>query len=175
MSRSSLMIDLDDPRTRKIADVMANATCKKILSLLAERELSESELAVELRSPLNTINYNMKKLVAAGLVEQVRSLLSVKGRAVKVYRVSQKNIVISPRTLTKGVLPAFIVALVATLGVKIYSSSPSDASMAAFAAEKSGDVAMVAAQTANSPLWMWFLGGALVALVALSVWNWFFR
>lgn len=175
MARSSLMIDLDDPRTRKIADVMANSTCKKILSLLAERELSESELATHLKAPLNTINYNMKKLVAAGLVEPVRSLLSVKGRAVKVYRVSQKNIVISPRTLTKGVLPAFLVVLIAALGIKIQTSSVGG-EVAAFASEKSVDSAMMVTQTASSsPLWIWFLAGALLALAVLSVWNWFSR
>lgn len=182
MSRSSLMIDLDDPRTQKIADVMANATCKKILSLLAERELSESELAQELRSPLNTINYNMKKLVAAGLVETTRSLWSTKGRAVKVYRVSQKKIVISPRTLTKGVLPAFLVALLATLGIRatflsqnVYSG---DAQTASLAVEKSIGVSTAMIQSPEpflSHAWLWFFIGAVVALGVLSIWNWLFR
>lgn len=184
MARSSIMIDLDDPRTQKIADVMANATCKKLLASLAERELSESELARLLGAPLNTVNYNMKKLVAAGLVEPIRSLWSSKGRAVKVYRVSQKKIVISPRTLTKGVLPAFAVAFIASLGIYLGNLPSQDASfaegtsLAATAMEKSVDIVTTSGQTLGplvSYAWLWFLLGAVIALATLSVWNWFNR
>ena len=173
------MIDLDDPRTQKLADVISNATCKKILSLLAEHELSESELARRLNVPLNTINYNMKKLVAAGIIEPVRSMWSAKGRVVKVYRVSHKNIVISPRTLTKGVLPAFLVTLIAATGVRFWSVGRSgDMLVASETATsivmKSSDVGVVVASSSSSA-WLWLLLGAVIALVSLSVWNRFSR
>mgnify|MGYP001559716106 CR=1 FL=1 len=173
------MIDLDDPRTQKLADVISNATCKKILSLLAEHELSESELARRLNVPLNTINYNMKKLVAAGIAEPVRSLWSAKGRAVKVYRVSRKSIVISPRTLTKGVLPAFLVTLIAAAGAWLWPTGSSEGALMASEtatdiAMKSADVGVVVASS-SSPAWLWLLLGAVIALVTLSVWNWFSR
>ena len=50
MGNSSIMIDLDDPRTAKIADVISNKTTKKILAELAERELSGGELSSALSS-----------------------------------------------------------------------------------------------------------------------------
>lgn len=38
--KNALMIDLDDERAEKIAEVITNKTCKKILSALAEKEMS---------------------------------------------------------------------------------------------------------------------------------------
>ena len=59
---NSIMIDLNDPRTEKIADVISNKTSKKILTLLADNELSESEIAKGIGAPMNTVGYNIKKL-----------------------------------------------------------------------------------------------------------------
>lgn len=180
MSHNAVLIDLNDPRTVKLAEVISNATCKRILALLAEHDLSESELAHRLNAPLNTINYNMKKLVAAGLVSSVRSLWSSKGRAVKVYRVSRKNIVISPRALLRGVLPVSLVALAATFGVRTWElsrlASPdvmkvSGASLEATSAA-TDSVAAPLAQGLLSHFWFWFLAGAALGIAALFMWNW---
>lgn len=179
MSRSYVMIDLNDPRTAKLADVMANRTCKHILALLAEQELSESELARKLNAPLNTINYNMKKLVAAGLVEPVRSLWSSKGRAVKVYRVSHKKIVISPKSFGRGIIPALLVSGIATLGIWAWSLSrtPVINETGSLATMKVAEGAAAMASTSSllvSPVvWVWFLWGALVAIATLAFWDWF--
>lgn len=109
MTKSSIMIDLDDPRSAKIAEVMSNKTSKRILNLLSEREMSESEIAGELKLPMNTIGYNTKKLVEAGLVEKVDKFFwSSKGKKMNYYKISNKRIVISPRRMARGVLPALI-------------------------------------------------------------------
>ena len=41
-------------------------------------------------------------------------------------------------------------------------------------AMKSADVGVVVASS-SSPAWLWLLLGAVIALVTLSVWNWFSR
>ncbi len=115
------MIDLNDPRTEKIADVISNESAKKILGALAEREMSESELSKELGIKMNTIGYNVKKLEDAGLIEKVKGFLwSVKGKRIHRYKVSDKRIIISPRTMSRGVLPAVIVSGIIALGIKIF-------------------------------------------------------
>lgn len=176
MDRSYVMIDLDDPRTARLAEVMSNSTCKKILGFLAHSELSESELSRSLKVPLNTINYNMKKLVSAGLAEPARSLLSVKGKAVRVYRISHKKIVISPKTLSRGVLPALVVAALGSIGLWMFNSRSS----IEYAAFDAGRVAKIADSgafyeflAAAPSSWAWFFIGALIALATLSLWNWF--
>ena len=84
MSDSYFNVDLNDPRASAIAEVLSNKSCKAILALLAEQsEISEGEIAVKLGMPLNTVGYNMKKLVEAGFVEKSSGFFwSVKGKRV---------------------------------------------------------------------------------------------
>ena len=176
MTQKYLMLDVDDPRANAIADVLANKTCKKILGLLAERELSESELASALHVPLNTINYNVKKLASAGLIESSRSLWSSKGRAVKVYRVSGKKIVISPKTMIRGLVPALAALIVATFGLRIFGTQKEQALKAALDSGADG----VASSTGlydvlvNVPnTWAWFFVGGLFVLLVVLLWQWY--
>ena len=113
MTKSSIMIDLDDERSSKIAEVLSNKTSKKILGALAEGEMSETESANILKVPLNTVHYNVKKLEGAGLIEKVKGFLwSVKGKRMHKYRVVNKKIVISPKRMIKNIIPVSIIAVI---------------------------------------------------------------
>ncbi|MAG37909.1 hypothetical protein CMI45_00780 [Candidatus Pacearchaeota archaeon] len=146
MSKNTINVDLDDPRIGKIADVISNKTGKKILGELAEagsEGLSESEILERLKIPANTINYNIKKLESAGLVEKVSGFLwSVKGKRIHKYRVSNRKIVISPKTGMKGILPAVLVSGVLALGIKIFGFGTESVASQNFM-EKSVDVVAV--------------------------------
>jgi DNA-binding transcriptional ArsR family regulator len=198
MSRS-VMIDLDDPRMGALADVLTNKSSKRILSLLADSELSTSELASELKMPLTTVDYNVKKLARAGLIEKTRSLMSAKGKIVPVYRVSERSIVITPKRMLRGIVPGVIVAGVVALGLKIWETGYRAKMLAAQTASaygassfittgESADMALkgteaVAQATAsdqfyhflaNAPnSWAVFFIGALCALCVVVLWNWF--
>lgn len=202
MARSSLMINLDDPRTAKIAEVMANETCKKILSALAEKEMTESEIASVLNLPLNTVGYNTKKLVDAGLIETEKKFLwSVKGKRIHRYRVSNKRIVITPKQMMRGVLPALIATGLAAFGIKLWTSArvasnnivaqgeqaftqvtqtvakdAASAGVSAPASETSAAQGII--ETCSQGIlsiaqnaWLWFVVGALTALFVYLVWN----
>jgi len=187
MAKSSLMINLDDPRAEKVAEVLSNKTCKKILVALAENEMTESEIASTLNLPLNTIGYNIKKLSDSGLIEKENKFLwSVKGKRVFKYRVSNKRIVISPKIGVKGIIPTLIVTLLAAAGIKIWSDSlfashtirsseiigatEKVATIASSTQEKSANIA---SQLANVPdIWAWYLLGALTVLLVIIILNW---
>ena len=114
MARKEINMDIDDPRIGKVAEVISNKTCKKILGVLAEEpEMSESEIASRLGLPLNTIGYNVDKLVEAGLIEPVKGFLwSVKGKRIQKYRVANKKIVISPKVNVNKIAAGFVGALI---------------------------------------------------------------
>jgi len=116
MVKNSIMIDIDDPRADKIAEAISNKTSKKILGLLSEGENSGSEIAKNLGIPLNTASYNLKKLYDAGLVEKAKKVFwSSKGKRMEIYKLSNKQIVISPRKMVRGVMPALIVSVLIAL------------------------------------------------------------
>lgn len=132
MSDSYFNVDLNDPRASAIAEVLSNKSCKAILALLAEQsEITEGEIASKLSMPLNTVGYNMKKLVDAGFVEKSSGFFwSVKGKRVPKYHLANKKILIAPKKLFgAGVIASLfigVVLLVAFLYAVNYQNSYSN-------------------------------------------------
>lgn len=195
MGKNLIMVDLEDNRTDKIADVISNKTAKRILGLLAENELSESELAKGLNIPLNTVGYNIKKLEEVGLIEKIQGFLwSVKGKRIHKYKVSNKKIVISPRRMIKGIIPAVLISGAIAFGIKIWTdmkmrgveglkvasqktidlAETAGAGAGAGASLKTKSAAQEAVNVAQQlqDVWLWFLAGALAALLIYLIWNW---
>ena len=116
MTKSSISIDLGDPRTGLVAEALSNKTCVKILDLLAENELTATDIALRLGIPLNTVGYNLDKLIVSGLVEKSSNFFwSVKGKKTPTYRVANRKIVISPKRIIRGIVPLLLVAGVIAL------------------------------------------------------------
>jgi DNA-binding transcriptional ArsR family regulator len=196
-SKSSIMIDLDDPRTEEIAEAISNKTSKQILSLIAEQELSETQIAEKLALPLNTIDYNIKKLESAGLIEKAKTFSwSPKGKAVYRYTASNKKIIISPKKLSKGILPAIAATLLGSIAIKLFLQpgpiqeesmrTALKSAPAADLAEGANDAAGAAFQAIDAipshsfwqnilsymqEPWLIFLIGGLVAILALVLYN----
>ena len=116
MEEKYILVSLEDKKTELLANVLANKTSKKILDLLTEKELSESEIAKELNLPLNTVGYNVDNLIKAGLIEEKRHLFSVKGKRIPVYKISNKYIVISPKKSGKfsTIFPVVLISAIFT-------------------------------------------------------------
>jgi DNA-binding transcriptional ArsR family regulator len=191
-----IVLDLDDPRTAMVADVISNKTAKKIVSYLADREASETEISKELGIPSNTVNYNIKKLLETGLIVKTKKYFwSVKGKKIPMYRVAKKSIVISPKssgTIT-SVLGALVGTSVIALGLKVFSKNnvvqltkDVDDSIVL---ERAGDVAVsssdslgivapeyfpeAAQAVAQAPeIWIWLLLGGVIALTIFMILNW---
>lgn len=112
-------MNLDDARAKKVAEAMSNPTCKKIIDYLAEnKEKSEEEIAGDLKIPLNTAEYNLRKLVESGLVEKSKNFFwSKKGKKINLYKLANKHIVISPKkrpdmNLLKTIIPVILAAFI---------------------------------------------------------------
>jgi uncharacterized secreted protein with C-terminal beta-propeller domain len=121
VDKRSIQFDLDDPRSGKIANVMSSKTAKKILHVLADGEKSSSEIAEELGMPLNTVSYNLKKLVNAGLVDKSKRFFwSSKGKRIEFYKLSNRKIIISPKVMARKtvvMVAGVLIGLVAVLAI----------------------------------------------------------
>jgi len=194
MTEKYIIFSLDDERAKKFGEAISNKTCKKIVNFLAEREASASEISRELGMPLNSVDYNIKKLIAVGMIEKVKKFFwSVKGKRIESYRVVNKVIVISPKktdvySKLKGFVPVVVLSAILTMVVGMYyNTSNSVQNLAEFsakeavmtAAPESADLVVGSVQSSGivsyisyfSP-WAWFAIGAGLAIVTFAIWNW---
>jgi predicted transcriptional regulator len=124
-----LVIPLGE-ESKAITQTISNDTAMRILDLLAETPLSTSAIAKRLDIPLTTAQYNMEKLIEAGLAKVDKTKYSEKGREVKLYAPARRFIVIVPeKTSGQAVIEALKkylvmipIALAASIVVEYLSS-----------------------------------------------------
>ena len=96
-----LLVDLNDPRTKSVAETITSVTSRKILDYLAGVETaSETEIAKELSIAISTAHYHMQKLQEAELVDVSGFTYSKKGREINRYTLANKYIIITPRKMS---------------------------------------------------------------------------
>ncbi len=123
MDDKFIMMGIDDERSKKVAEILGNKTCKKIIEYLADtKEASEKDISDAFGIPINTAEYNLKKLIDSGLVEKTKNFFwSSRGKKIPMYKISRKHIVISPRstkpniTALKTILPIIAVVFLLML------------------------------------------------------------
>lgn len=186
MADKFLLIELGDERSKKISQVLGNKTCKKIINLLSEtKEASEKDISDNLKIPMNTVEYNLKKLLEAGLIEKTKNFFwSKKGRKIDMYKISNKSIVISPKSKKisrelKSILPALVLSGVGALVIRQYFMFKEHVTKATdnvmFSATQAGsemasripEGTLLDMQVSN--FWLWFLGGAIFSLLIISI------
>ncbi|MCK4997387.1 helix-turn-helix domain-containing protein [Candidatus Pacearchaeota archaeon] len=102
MDDKHILVSLGDDKVKQIGEVIGNKTCNKILDLLSTEEMTVTDISQKLKIPLNTADYNIKKLVKSGLIEKSSHFWSVKGKKMPTYKVSNRKIIISPKkSMTK--------------------------------------------------------------------------
>ncbi|MFW6286145.1 MAG: ArsR/SmtB family transcription factor [Nanoarchaeota archaeon] len=92
-----LFLSLDDLKAKKIANVVNNESCQKILSFLTKNEGTETQIAKELDLPISTVHYNLKQLLDTNLIYWEKYHYSSKGKEVKHYAITNQCIVIAPK------------------------------------------------------------------------------
>lgn len=124
-----ILMNLEDEHSKKVAEAISNKTARKILDYLSSREESGAEeIAKELQLPLSTIDYNLKNLKKAGLIEAKHFQWSSRGKRIILYRVAKKFIVIAPKGVSwkdelKKILPFIGISAIAALIIE-YATKP---------------------------------------------------
>ncbi len=192
-----ILISLDDEKSKAIAEVLSSKTCKKIINYLAEtKEASQKDLSDALKIPMNTIEYNVKKLLSSGFIQKRKNFFwSKKGKKIIMYELSKKSVIISHKksvsSKIKSILPAFILTAAGTFAlwtyqkIKSVSQNLPNTDDVLYAAEKAvtqtagsggGGGGAISPETLltpiGTPLWLWFLIGSLIAIFIISVVNW---
>jgi len=192
-----MLVSLEDSKSKAIAEVIGSKTCKKIINYLAEKkEASQKDLSDALDIPMNTLDYNVKKLLESGFVQKRKNFFwSKKGKKIIMYELSNKSIVFSPKKVNsekiKSILPAFILTLAGTFAIWVFEKIKYAQENIASYASDSSEILMEktlgvtetmpnVADTAQNtlltpyptPIWAWFLAGALLSILIISIVNW---
>ncbi len=121
-----ISIPLDDKKIKEVAEVITNSTSMKILNHLIDKEKTTGEISTDLDLPINTVDYNIKKLLKTGLIEKKSFWWSKKGKKMPTYCVSNKQIIITPNNKTNKIkyLGALLITGIGALLIKIFTSQP---------------------------------------------------
>ncbi len=124
---SFVLVSLKEDKAKKLAQIITNDSCKKILDYLTENEATESELASKLNLPISTVHYNLQHLMDAGLITADEFHYSEKGKEVNHYKLANKYIIIAPNSTwgikekLKSILPAALIAVAAAGFIQVFS------------------------------------------------------
>ena len=193
-----LMVSLEDSDSEKakaIAEVLSSKTCKKIIGFLASASAgaSQQDISKALSIPLNTLDYNFKKLLASGFIQKKKNFFwSKKGKKIIMYELSNKSIVISPAKASKtfekfkSLIPAFLIVAAGTFASWAYEKVVYTRNAVYDSALKASENLMASGQTVpttvaststlssalSMPVWGWFLLGGIIALGVITIVNW---
>ncbi len=174
-----LLVDLNEPKTKKLAETITSETSRKILNYLAEKtDDTETKIAEQLKLPLSTAHYHLQKLQEAGLIKAEEFHYSQKGREVNHYKLANKYIIIAPskvsglREKLRGILPVAGIILSISAIIEVLAGGRPKFSSAAqeMVAEstvpmmKAQEIALAVSQPAEPSTGLWFLLGGGVAL-----------
>ncbi len=125
---SFLLVSLKESKAKKLAEVISNETCRKILDFLATKKTAtETDISKQLNLPISTVHYNLKHLLENKLINADEFHYSEKGKEVNHYSLSNKLIIIAPQAENKfldkikGILPVGLVALAAAGIIQLLS------------------------------------------------------
>ena len=141
---------------------------------------------------MNTIEYNLKKLVLAQLVEKTKKFFwSKKGKKIPTYKLSNKSIIISPKSSKvsskiKTIVPivaasaigAFLIqrflAVKETVAPTLMRQTDTFAQAGAKVAETAAnsDLHEAVFNSSLQGIGLWFLFGALFAVLLILIINW---
>lgn len=171
-----LLVDLNESKTKRLAEVITSETSRKILNHLAEKEETEANIAKELGMPISTAHYHLQKLREAGLVTVDEFHYSQKGREVNHYKLANKYIIITPRKISglkqalKNILPVGLIVLGISGLIKIirgitsFKGISKQTALAEEAVEEAAETMTRTTISSQPDIALWFLIGGLAAI-----------
>ncbi|KAB1188410.1 MULTISPECIES: winged helix-turn-helix domain-containing protein [Haloferax] len=182
---SPRVIGLGDDEASDLLSALSSTTARHILAALHEQPTNAAELAERVETSLQNVQYHLRKLDDAGLVEVVDTVYSEKGREMKVYAPADRPLVVVAATeetrsgvasilssLLGGVavlgLLAALVQWFATRGLGGVSTVAESASADAEAVTTAA-VEAAPAISQGIPPGVAFFAGGLVILLAIAI------
>ncbi|WP_416839733.1 ArsR/SmtB family transcription factor [Haloferax sp. DFSO52] len=181
---SPRVIGLGDDEASDLLAALSSTTARLVLAELHERPTNAAELADRVETSLQNVQYHLRKLEDAGLVEVIDTVYSEKGREMKVYAPSDRPLVVvaateETRSGVASILSSLLggVAVLGLLAAFVQWLATRGLGGVATVAESGaadGDAVAVAAETAPMvtqaiPPGVAFFAGGLVIILAIAL------
>ncbi|MGM0592230.1 MAG: ArsR/SmtB family transcription factor [Halobacteriota archaeon] len=181
------VIGLDSAEVDDLLSALSSNTARRVLATLHEEPATPSEVADRVDTSLQNVQYHLRKLDDAGLIEVVDTVYSEKGREMKVYAPADRPLVVvaGPESEQAGLKTALgrllggfgILALLSVI-VQLALRGLPTVGMAGSASDGGGGAGVMTAETTAAatatqtlpPGLLFFLGGAAVLAVGFAVW-----
>ncbi|KTG11164.1 ArsR family transcriptional regulator [Haloprofundus marisrubri] len=112
------VIGVDSEDADDLLSALSSDTARKLLSMLHDDPDTPSGLASRVDSSLQNVQYHLKKLERAGLVDVVDTVYSEKGREMNVYAPADRPLVVfAGRESESAGLKAALKRLLASVGI----------------------------------------------------------
>ena len=180
MEEKYILVSLEEEKSKQLATVLSNDTSRRILDYLAEKEMSETDIAKKLNLPISTVHYNVQNLLKSDLVEIKDFVYSEKGNKINIYKISRKMIIIAPKGIEiKSILPVAAISLAASAVIYFFYNEPAEIiakETAIYALDKAAvaeSAPIQAMQVINqAPYYaFWFLAGSISAILLYALIN----
>lgn len=187
------VIGIEGEDADELLAAMSSETARELLGVLHDEPAAASELADRVDTSLQNVQYHLKKLADAGVVEVVDTVYSEKGREMKLYAPANRPLVViaggeSETADLRTALTTLLTGLgvVALLGVLVQTladepeagTGGGDGSVMMTAQAEATPVAGAggpdlagALAVFTEPGILFFLGGLVAVLVGLAVWR----
>ena len=126
---SILFLSLNESKSKKIAQVVQNDSCRRILDFLSNvKDSTETNISQKLGLALSTVHYNLKQLTESKLINIEEFHYSKKGKEVNHYSLANKYIIIAPSysegflEKLKKIIPALVIVSFISLFWVLFNS-----------------------------------------------------
>lgn len=88
------VVALNDEAAEEVFSSLSSATARSILTVLYDQPMTASEVAEEVGTSLQNVNYHLNNLRNSGLIEAIDTSYSDQGKEMKIYSPINKSLVI---------------------------------------------------------------------------------
>lgn len=165
---------IDDEAADDVFSTLSSTTARSILTALYDQPRTASDLADEVNTSLQNVNYHLNNLSDCGLVEVVETWYSNQRKEMKVYAPTNKALVVfAGDTLHRSSLLDAIKRLIGFIGIFALVSLIVGSVLRPVTRSVSDDVSAGDAMFTLPP-WLLFFLGSLLALLVVTAW-WYYR
>ena len=171
------VVALDDEAAEEVFSSLSSATARSILTVLYDQPMAASEVAEEVGTSLQNVNYHLNNLRNGGLIEAIDTSYSDQGKEMKVYAPTNKALVIfAGNNIHHSSLLDVIKGLVGLIGIFAIMSIIIDRAVRHWVAGHGAEISTTKSTGGQQmfllpPGLLVFLGSILALLVVAGWWS----